>query len=149
MNRRELLLGAAAVAAAAAAGGTIAAETHDHKHMHGGASKRNQALIKTAGECVETGQACLHHCLVLLGEGDKSMAPCAKSVSDLIAVCSALQQLVSAESPYLVEMAKLSIKVCEDCEKECKKPEVAKHEECKACAESCAACYKECKKIVG
>jgi Cys-rich four helix bundle protein (predicted Tat secretion target) len=148
MNRRELLVGAAAIAAAATAGGAFA-EKHEHKHEHGGASKRNQALIKSAGDCVETGQVCVHHCLVLLGEGDKSMAPCAKSVSDLIAVCATLQQLASAESPYLAEMAKLSMKVCEDCEKECKKPEVAKHEECKACAESCAACHKECKKLVG
>lgn len=146
MNRRELLVGAAAIVAAATAADAIA-ETHQHEH--GGAGKRNKALIKSAGECVETGQDCAHHCLVLLGEGDKSLAACAKSVSDLVAVCSALQQLASAESPYLAEMAKLSMKVCEDCEKECKKPEVAKHEECKACADACAACYKECRKIVG
>lgn len=148
MNRRELLVGAAAIAAAATAGGAFA-EKHEHKHSHGGTSKRNKALIKSSGECVETGQACLHHCLVLMGEGDKSLAACAMSVSDLIAACSALQQLASAESPYLAEMAKLTMKVCEDCEKECKKPEVAKHEECKACAEACSACYKECKKAVG
>ncbi len=118
-------------------------------HEHGGPSRRNKALVKTSGECVETGQACLHHCLVLMGEGDKSMAACAMSVSDLVASCAALQQLASAESPYLVEMAKVTMKICEDCEKECRKPEVAKHEECRACAEACAACYKECKKIVG
>lgn len=148
MNRRELLVGAAAIAAAATAGGAFA-EKHEHKHEHAGPSKRNKALIKTSGDCVTTGQACLHHCLVLMGEGDKSLAACAMSVSDLVATCSALQQLASAESPYLAEMAKLTMKVCEDCEKECKKPEVAKHEECKACGEACAACYKECKKIAG
>lgn len=148
MNRRELLVGAAAIVAAATAGGAFA-EKHEHKHDHGGASKRNNALIKTSTDCVATGQACLHHCLVLLGQGDKNLAACAKSVSDLIAVCSTLQHLASAESPYLAETAKLAMKVCEDCEKECKKPEVAKHEECKACGEACAACYKECKKIVG
>ena len=148
MNRRELLLGAAAMAAAATTGSAFA-ETHEHKHEHGGTSKRNNGLIKSAEDCVTTGQVCHHHCLVLMGEGDKSLAACAMSVSDLVATCSTLQQLAAAESPYLAEMAKLTMKVCEDCEKECKKPEVAKHEECKACGEACAACYKECKKIVG
>ena len=150
MNRRELLLGAAAMAAAATTGSAFAqTHEHEHKHEHGGASKRNKGLIKSAEDCVVTGQECLHHCLVLMGEGDKSLAACSMSASDLIAVCATLQQLAAAESPYTVEMAKLAMKVCEDCEKECKKPEVAKHEECKACGEACAACYKECKKIVG
>lgn len=149
MNRRELLLGAAAMAAAATAGKVLAGEHEHMHHEHGGASKRNTGLIKSAEDCVATGQICHHHCLVLMGEGDKNLAACAMSVSDLIATCSTLQQLAAAESPYTVEMAKLTMKVCEDCEKECKKPEVAKHEECKACGEACAACYKECKKIVG
>ena len=146
MNRRELLLGAAAMAAAATTGSAFAEE---HKHEHGGASKRNKGLMKSSEDCVATGQICVHHCLVMMGEGDKSLAACALGVSDLIATCSALQHLAAAESKYLVEAAKLTMKVCEDCEKECKKPEVAKHEECRACGEACAACYKECKKIVG
>lgn len=150
MNRRELLVGAAAMAAAVTAGNAAAqAQKHEHKHEHGGPSKRNKALIKSTGECVEAGQACLHHCLVLMGQGDKSLASCAMSVSDLLAACSALQQLASAESPHLAEMAKVAMKICEDCERECKKPEMAKHEECRACGEACAACYKECKKTVG
>ena len=148
MNRRELLLGAAAVAAAATTGSAFAG-AHEHKHEHGGAPKRNKGLIKSSADCVATGQVCVHHSLVMLGEGDKSLAACAMSVSDLIATCSTLQHLAAVESPYLVEMARLTMRVCEDCEEECKKPEVAKHEECRACGEACAACYKECKKIVG
>lgn len=152
MNRRELLLGAAAMAAAATTGRAFAEEhvhKHDHDHSHGAASKRNNALIKTSQDCVATGQICVHHCLELMGEGDKSMAACAKSVSDLVAACSTLQHLAAAESKHTVEMAKVVMKMCKECEEECKKPEVAKHDECKACGEACAACYKECKKIVG
>lgn len=150
MNRRELLLGAAAMAAVTTTGSAFA-QTHEHKHehKHGGAPKRNNGLIKSSADCVAAGQVCVHHCLVMMGEGDKSLAACALGVSDLIATCSTLQHLAAAESPYLAEMAKLTMKVCEDCEKECKKPEVAKHEECRACGEACAACYKECKKLVG
>lgn len=146
MNRRELLLGAAAMAAAATTGQAFA-ESHEHMHGHGGASKRNNALIKSSGDCVAAGQACMHHCVVLMGEGDKSLAACATSVSDLIAACSTLQQLASAESRHTAEMAKVAMKICKECEDECKKQD--KHEECKACAEACAACYKECKKLVG
>ena len=119
MNRRELLLGAAAMAAAATTGNAFA-QAHEH-HEHGGTSKRNKGLIKSSADCVATGQVCLHHCLVLMGDGDKSLAACAMSASDLIAVCSTMQQLAASESPYTVEMAKLAMKVCEDCEKECKK----------------------------
>ncbi len=148
MNRRELLLGAAAMAAAATTGRAFA-ETHEHKHehKHGAASKRNNALIKSSQDCVTTGQICVHHCLEMMGEGDKSMAACAISVSDLVAACSTLQHLAAAESKHTVDMAKVVMKMCKECEEECKKQD--KHEECKACGEACAACYKECKKIVG
>lgn len=150
MNRRELLLGAAAMAAAATTGRAFAGtHEHEHKHQHGGASKRNNALIKSSQDCVATGQVCVHHCLVMMGDGDKSLAACAISVSDLVAACSTLQHLATAESKHTVQMAKLVMDMCKECEDECKKPEVAKHEECKACGEACAACYKECKKIVG
>ena len=73
------------------------------------------------------------------------MAACAKSASQVEAVCGALQKLAAAEAKNLPQMAKLAMDVCKDCEEECKKTE--KHPECKACMEACAACYKECKKI--
>ena len=146
MNRRELLLGAAAMAAAATTGSAFAG-THEHKHEHGGASKRNNALIKSSQDCVATGQVCVHHCLVMMGDGDKSLAACAISVSDLVAACSTLQHLAATESKHTVEMAKVVMTMCKECEDECKKQD--KHEECKACGEACAACYKECKKLVG
>ena len=146
MNRREILIGAAAMAAAATTG-RVFAESHEHKHEHGGAVRRNKDLIKSSQECVAAGQVCVHHCLVLMGEGDKSLATCAISVSDLVAACSTLQHLAAAESKYTIRMAKLVMDICKECEEECKKQD--KHEECKACGEACAACYKECKKLVG
>lgn len=147
MNRRELLLGAAGLAVTAASGKVFAAE-HDHEHMsmaHEHTSKLNEKLIAAASECVLKANLCLQHCIVLLGEGDKTMAACAKSSSQVTAICTALQQLASANSKQLPQLAKVAMEICKDCEEECKKTE--KHPECKACKDACAACYKECKTI--
>jgi Cys-rich four helix bundle protein (predicted Tat secretion target) len=146
MNRRELLLGAAAMAATVTAGRAFAAE-HDHSmmHDHQAMSSRKDSLIAAASDCVLKANICLQHCLVLLGQGDKDMAACAKSSSQAAAICTALQQLASAESKYLPQLAKVAMGICKECEEECKKTE--KHPECKACKEACAACYEECKKI--
>lgn len=144
MNRRELLLGAAAMAAVATSGRVLAAEQDAHEHHHE-MPARNNSLIEAASDCVLKAQICLHHCLVLLGQGDTSMAACAKSATQVEAVCGALQKLAAAEAKNLPQMAKLAMDVCKTCEEECKKTE--KHPECKACMEACAVCYKECKKI--
>jgi Cys-rich four helix bundle protein (predicted Tat secretion target) len=150
MNRRELLLGAVAMTAAATAGKAFAAE-HDHMNMdhmnmaHDHQSKLNEKLIFAASDCVLKANICLQHCIVLLGQGDKEMAACAKSSSQVASVCTALQQLASAESSHLPQMAKVAMEICKECEEECKKTE--KHPECKACKEACAVCYEECKKI--
>lgn len=144
MNRRELLLGAAAMAVAVTTGRAFAAEHDAHEHHHE-MSTRNNGLIGAAADCVLKAQVCLQHCLVLLGQGDKTMAACAKSASQVEAICGALQKLAAAESKSLPQLAKVAMDVCKECEEECKKTE--KHPECKACMEACAACYKECKKI--
>ena len=148
MNRRELLIGAAAMAATAVSSKSFAAEhMHDHAamaHEHA-ASTRNEKLIAVAADCVLKANICLQHCIVLMGQGDKSMAACAQSSSQVIAMCTALEQMAAAESKYLPQLAKVCMDVCKACEEECKKTE--KHPECKACKESCAACYKECKAI--
>src|SRR5512135_119406 len=151
MNRRDLLLGAAAMAAAATTGKAFASE-HEHDHMnmamahdHHAMAARNDKLIAVAADCVAKANVCLQHCLVLLGEGDTKMAACAQSSSQAAAVCVALQQLASAQSSHLPQMAKLAMDICKECEEECRKTE--QHPECKACKEACAACYAECKKI--
>jgi Cys-rich four helix bundle protein (predicted Tat secretion target) len=115
--------------------------THDHHAM----STRNDRLIAAAADCALKANICLQHCLTLLGQGDKDMAACAQSSSQVSAICTALQQLASAESKHLAKLAKVAMDVCKECEEECKKTE--KHPECKACKDACVACYEECKKI--
>lgn len=143
MNRRELLLGAAAMTAAVTAGRAFA-EDHSH-HGHHGTMKHDGKLMAAAADCVAKANLCLQHCIVLLGEGDKSMAACAQTSSQVIAMCNALLEMSAANSKYLPKLARLCMDVCKECEEECKKTE--KHPECKACKESCIACYEECKKI--
>jgi Cys-rich four helix bundle protein (predicted Tat secretion target) len=144
MNRREVLLGGVALAGAAFVGRTQAAEM-EHEHHHHDMSA-NAALISAVADCVQKGQVCLNHCLYLLGQGDKDMASCAKSVNQILSLCSALQELANQESIYLPRLASVAMDACKQCEDECKK-HADKHEACKACGESCVACYKECKKI--
>ncbi len=149
MNRRELLLGAAAMAAAATAGSALAAEhVHDHMNMthdHHAMSSRNDKLIAAAADCTLKANVCQQHCIDLMGQGDMSMAACARSAGQAAAICQALQQMAASGSRHLPQLARVAMDVCRDCEEECKKTE--QHPECKACKEACAACYAECKKI--
>ncbi|HQC27930.1 MAG TPA: four-helix bundle copper-binding protein [Methylotenera sp.] len=142
MNRREALLSGAALVAAAFVGHAQAAEMGHHHH----AAMANAGLVAAAADCIQKGQVCLSHCLQLLGQGDKEMAACAKSVNQMLALCGALQSLANQESAYLPQLAKIAMDACNQCEDECKK-HADKHEACKACGESCNACAKECKKI--
>lgn len=147
MERRDMLKTVAAAVAGAISASALAAGEHDHAHHdHAGASKRNAALIAASADCLKTGEACLAHCIYLLGNGDKAMAACAQSVNELLASCNALMKLAGQDSKYVPALAKVAAEICANCEKECRKHE-KHHEECKACAESCAACLKECKKI--
>lgn len=143
MNRRELLLSGVALAGSSIASKVFAADDHEHHHH---IAAQNSNLISASADCVQKGQVCLNHCLDLLGQGDKDMAACAKSVNQMLAICGAVQQLASQESAYLPKQAKIAMDACKQCEDECKK-HADKHDACKACMESCAACYKECKKI--
>ncbi len=146
MNRRELLLGGMALAGAAIVGNAQAAEHDMSMHDHHHASPANTALAASASDCVQKGEVCLSHCLVLLGQGDKDMAACAQSVNQMLALCGALQQLANQNSKLLPKLAAIAMDACNQCEQACKK-HADKHQECKACGESCAACAKECKKL--
>lgn len=142
MERREMLKTVGALAMAGMAAQAQAAD-HDHHHNHGG---KFDALIASTGSCIATGESCLAHCLTLLGQGDKVMADCAKSVNQMLAMCTALQKLAAQDAPATKALAKVTLDVCIDCEKACKK-HADKHAECKACAEACADCIKQCKAI--
>jgi Cys-rich four helix bundle protein (predicted Tat secretion target) len=147
MERREVLKTVGAALAATIASSALA-EEHEHHHDHAAMAMTNpySSLIASTGDCLKTGEACLAHCLVLLGEGDKEMAACAQSVNGLLAVCGALGRLAGQNSKHTAALAKVAADVCADCEKECRKHE-KKHAECKACADACASCLKECKKL--
>jgi len=147
MERREVLKTVGAAMAAAIAGSALAAE-QEHHHDHGAMPMANpySSLIASTSDCLKTGEACLAHCLVLLGEGDKEMAACAQSVNGMLAVCGTLGRLAGQNSKHTAALAKVTADVCAECEKECRKHE-KKHAECKACADACATCLKECKKL--
>ena len=151
MDRREMLKGAAGGLILAAAGNTVfAAEnakqpaSHQHTHVSG---KKNQSPIDAAADSVKKGQACLSHGLEMLSQREyKDMAVCAMRVSDMVAACTAIEQLANYNSPHLPKMARVVMDICQDCEKECRKFE--KEEAiCKETADSCVVCFNECKKI--
>lgn len=149
MNRRELLQGSAALTAASFALLADAAEKpasgHGmHEHHHGGSPYAG--LAHAATHCVMFGEACVGHCLDLLGNGPAEMAECAKSVEQMMAVCNSLRQLSTWNSRYVPRLAKVAMDVCRDCERACRKHE-KEHEACRKCAEACAACHDECAKV--
>ena len=141
MNRRSLLAASSFVAAAAAISKASAATGSAHQHMAADA-----ALITTALNCIKTGELCKAHCVMMLEQGDTSMAACHRSVNETIAVCQALVSLAGQGSHAVHGMAKVALDVCKNCEKECRKLE-AKHSVCKDCADACAACAKECQRV--
>lgn len=146
MKRRDLLVAAGGMAAVAALGkleGTaLAAGEHEH-HKH----STDPGLIDAALDCVKTAEACLSHCIDVLGAGDTSLAKCAKSVSELKVFCTALYQAGILNSAHLKEVAALSEKVCKECESECRKHK--KHQTCLDCANACEKCLRECGKLLG
>ena len=150
MDRREMLKATAGGLMLAAAGNTVfAAETAKQPaaHQHTNGANKNQSLIDAAADSVKKGQACLGHGLEMLSQAEnKGMAICAMRVNDMVAACTAIEQLASYNSPHLPKMAKVVMDVCKDCEKECRKFE--KEEEiCKQTADSCVTCFNEWKKI--
>jgi Cys-rich four helix bundle protein (predicted Tat secretion target) len=146
MERREMLKTVLATAVGAISTAAMAADHSHHNHGAPGMSSRNAGVIAASADCLKTGEACLAHCLYLLGNGDTSVAACAQSVNELLATCTALMKLAGQDSKFVPAMAKVAAEICASCEKECRK-HADHHPECKACAESCAACVKECKKL--
>ncbi len=143
-GRRDLLLGATAISAALASGTTFAAADEHKHHYHAGAS--NTALIDAALDCIKKADACSAHCIVLVKQGDTSIAECLSSVAETLPTCRALAALASSESKHLKALAKVCIDICQDCYDQCEKHQ--EHVECKECMDSCAVCIDECKKIL-
>ena len=137
MKRRHFLEAVSLAAAVSRA----QAQDHSH-HVHGAG---HETLAHTASDCITTGELCLAHIHEM--QGDTSLTACAKSVSELIAVCEATRSLAAQSAPALAKQAAVALDVCGRCEAECRKHE-KQHAQCKNCADACAACAAECKKVV-
>ncbi len=151
MDRREFLAGAAALAATMAAT-SARAQTHEHNHEAPATAPRDpklDTLVKAANDCVQSGEACIRHCVDLLGKGDTSLHGCLQHVLETSAVCTALERVASyASSPSKTMRAFVAAcaQYCRDCAAECKK-HAEHHEPCKVCMEACERCAKACEAV--
>ncbi len=143
VERRNLILGAGALLGAAAVGPAFAAG--DAHHHHGG--NGNDALLKSALECMSTSQICLAHCLTEFKQGKTDMADCAQTVQESAAMCEAFFTMASLSSIHIAKVADACLAACESCEKAC--DEFAKkHQVCKDCRDSCRDLIKRIKQMV-
>lgn len=143
MDRRQALLSTFAGAAALSlAGRAVAAEAHAAQKGAG----PNREVLESALHCARDGEVCMAHCLESFSAGDTMLAECARSVAQLVPVCTALAQLAALNSPRLAEFAKAAALVCKDCEAQCRK-HADHHDFCKDCADSCLACIKACESL--
>lgn len=126
-----------APAAPATPPATAPAPAHDHTHHADPNAHASHAVMDAASDCLQMGQICVQHCLILLGQGDTSMAPCARAATDMIAVAQAVLALAAGSSELLKAQAQVAVTAAERCEAECRK-HADKHPTCKDCADSCA-----------
>jgi Cys-rich four helix bundle protein (predicted Tat secretion target) len=151
VTRRSMLAAGLAAGAGVAIAASSASAEEEHKghdkhegHAHG--EVPHQALIDTALDCINRGEVCVNHCILMLGKGDTSLKDCLHTVQAMLPLCPAMVRLAAMNSEHLREFSKVFLDICTDCEKACRKHE-NDHAECKACAEACAACIEECKKL--
>mgnify|MGYP002639802454 CR=1 FL=1 len=138
ISRRNVLLGLGAATAAVYTGSSMAKpEKHDHSKMHDHSmhTPKFNNVLDVANDCVDKGQRCIAHCMVSFQQGKTELADCASKVSEMLAICSTFSTLLTSNSEYVKTVAGICSKVCEDCEKICRKHE--HHAECKNCADSC------------
>ncbi len=165
LNRRALMVGSFVVTASAAgaasaqpslwpfrrrSGATDAAEQQtapeqDHmEHMHHGAgvdfalTEEESTAVRALAGCSTAGEACLSHCIQTLSSGDVSMAACARSVRDMLAICRSGQTLIGTHSTFAGQQLALCRDACNACRSECA-PHANHHATCRACAEACTA----------
>jgi Cys-rich four helix bundle protein (predicted Tat secretion target) len=153
MDRREFLTSVAALATVVAATG-VRAESHEHPAPTTGpaAAPRDPklaAVVEAAQGCVGAGEACIRHCVDLLGQGDTSLEDCLRSVLETSAVCTSLVRVASyanAPTPTLRAYVAACARYCRDCAEVCEK-HAEHHEPCKLCMEACERCAKACEAL--
>jgi Cys-rich four helix bundle protein (predicted Tat secretion target) len=150
LSRRDLLLGAGA-AAALLASGTVQSMEHmhgDHEgHRHEDHAPKHAGLLNDVNHCVDKGQRCVSHCFVAFKEGDLTLADCASKAQEMLAICKGFSYLVTSNSIYLADYAKVCRSVCSDCERECEKHK-DDHQECRDCMEACAKVVETINKVL-
>jgi Cys-rich four helix bundle protein (predicted Tat secretion target) len=144
IDRRSLLVGMGAAAMAftplVSAGDSDDHKGHgnhsaDKKHDHSRHKPQQAEVLDAVNDCLDKGQRCIAHCLVLFQEGDISVADCAAKVHEMQAICGAFSYLLTANSTHVKATAALCKKVCDECATECRKHD--HHHECRECAEAC------------
>ena len=135
IERRDVLIGAGV--AALAMSSVASAMEHGGKHDHSKHKVQQPDLLDAVNDCIDKGQRCIAHCLVMFQEGDTSVADCAAKVHEMNAICDGFSYLLTANSSHIKEMAGLCRTVCTECAEECRKHD--EHHECRACAEACEA----------
>ncbi|MDG1401477.1 MAG: hypothetical protein P8K76_10500 [Candidatus Binatia bacterium] len=138
MQRRELLIGAGAAIATATAGRALASEHAGHGNH---AAKKTSPTPRTivfdnAIALRALGEMCIAFCLDNIPE-DPSLVDCARTAKEMLAVNGAIEQLAAMDSPRLMEVAKATVSVYDNCQKICEKHE-AHHKICRQCAKQCA-----------
>ena len=118
---------------------------HGDHHAHGDG---NSGIVDVAMACVDKGRRCQTHCHVLLGQGDTSMSDCVKAVTDMIAVADALAVLATVDSPSFKAQAGVAREVCSRCQEVCQ-VHAAKHETCRAFAETCGEALAAFERLLG
>lgn len=157
MSRRALFGAAGAAAASLALAGSGMAQDHDHGgHAghggdagHGGHAGHgaHAALIEASAACVQTGEACLAHCLKLLGQGDTSIKECAEAVSAMLPVSQSLLRLAAMDAKRLKFFGVVASDFLKDCRAQCKR-HAPDHAECKACMDACDVALEEVRKLI-
>ncbi|HFE45648.1 MAG TPA: hypothetical protein ENJ18_09165 [Nannocystis exedens] len=110
--------------------------------------RADRALLRAVQSCIESGQLCQARCLVRLGEGEKAMAACTRTVTEMIALSQALAGIAAGSPPSLRALAGISRDVCQRCQRACL---VYAEEEpsCRECAASCGAALREFDRLLG
>lgn len=137
-SRRELLIGMGAAALAYSPISSAMDHSAHEKHMKHDHSKhkpQHEGTLEAVNNCLDKGQRCIAHCLVLFQEGDVSVADCAAKVHEMKAICSGFSYLLTANSNHIKQMSELCMTACNECAEECRKHD--QHHECRACAEAC------------
>lgn len=104
-------------------------------------------IFEAAENCILKGDACIAHCLSLLGTGDTSMADCSKAANDMRAVMVGLASAAASQNPHLADLARAAMLFCTDCQAACAK-HASMHLICKECMDACTRTIAACKKLV-